>query len=219
VGSAARSRSWRIVSRVAFVRLRRRRSAAMRSRARRRSVSMGLARSARADAAVHAACPEPLEVGPEAAHAREVVLELRQLDLQLALGRAGVVGEDVEDDRRAVDHRDVQLLLEVALLAGHQLVVAGHEVRVRLLDGRLQLGELPAAEVAVRVGPLAALDELAGHRHAGRPEQLAQLAQVRLAGRHADQERALAGSGVAHPLAVACLRVAAVAAPIHLAQV
>jgi hypothetical protein len=42
-------------------------------------------------------------VRPQAAHAREVVLELRELDLELALGRVGVVGEDVEDDRRAID--------------------------------------------------------------------------------------------------------------------
>ena len=94
-------------------------------------LDLGLARSAGADAAVHASRAQPLEVGPEPAHAREVVLELGELDLELALGRAGVVGEDVEDDRRAVDHRHVELLLEVALLARQQLVVAGHEVGVR----------------------------------------------------------------------------------------
>ena len=32
---------------------------------------------------------EPLEVGPQPSHAREVVLELRQLDLEVALGRCG----------------------------------------------------------------------------------------------------------------------------------
>ena len=60
---------------------------------------------------------------PQPAHAREVVLELGQLDLELALGRVGVVGEDVEDDRGAVDHRHVERLLEVALLARAELVV------------------------------------------------------------------------------------------------
>src|SRR5256714_15649145 len=71
-------------------------------------LDLRLARSARPDPAA-----ESLEVGPQAAHAREVVLELRELDLELALGRVRVVGEDVEDDRRAVDHRHAGLLLEV----------------------------------------------------------------------------------------------------------
>jgi hypothetical protein len=154
-------------------------------------------------------------VRPQPAHAREVVLELGELDLQLALGRARVVGEDVEDDRRAVDDRHVELLLEVALLAREQLVVARDEVRVALLDRPLQLGELPAAQVAVRVRAVAALDQLARHRHAGGAEQLAQLAEIGLTGRHADQQRALARPRVADALAVAGLRVAAVAASIH----
>ena len=51
------------------------------------------------------------------AHAGHVVLELRELDLQLALGRVRVAGEDVEDHRGAVEHRHVERLLEVALLA------------------------------------------------------------------------------------------------------
>ena len=114
-------------------------------------LDLGLARAPGADAAGRARA-EPLEVGPQPAHAREVVLELRQLDLELALGRVRVVGEDVEDDRRAVDHRHAERLLEVALLARQQLVVAGDEVRVRLLHRPLQLGELALAEVAVGVG-------------------------------------------------------------------
>ena len=38
------------------------------------------------------------------AHARQVVLELRELDLELPLGAHGVLGEDVEDQLRPVDH-------------------------------------------------------------------------------------------------------------------
>ena len=66
---------------------------------------------------------EALEVRPQPAHAREVVLELGQLDLHVALGRVRVVGEDVEDDRRAVDHRHAGRFLQVAFLARQQLVV------------------------------------------------------------------------------------------------
>ena len=61
-------------------------------------LELRLARPARPDSAT-----ETLEVLPQAAHAREVVLELRELDLELAFGAARVLGEDVEDQLRAVD--------------------------------------------------------------------------------------------------------------------
>ena len=115
-------------------------------------LDLRLAGAAGADAAVDAPRPEPFEVGPQAPHAGEVVLQLRELDLELALGRVCVVGEDVEDDRGAVDHRDVERRLEVALLARNELVVAGDQVGAVTLDLRAQLGELAAPEVAVRVG-------------------------------------------------------------------
>ena len=72
-------------------------------------------------------------MGPQPAHAGQVVLELGQLDLELALGRVGVVGEDVEDHRGAVDHRHAERRLEVALLARRELVVAGDQVGVAAL--------------------------------------------------------------------------------------
>ena len=147
----------------------------MRSRASRRSVSIWrLARSPRADPAA-----EALEVAPQAAHAREVVLQLRQLHLQLALGAAGVRGEDVEDHRRAIDHRQAHGLLQVALLAGAQLVVAGDQVGVALVREALGLGDLARAEVGVRVRSVAALHHLADDRHAGGAQQLSQLARDR----------------------------------------
>src|SRR5439155_16968731 len=119
-------------------------------------LDLRLARAAGADAAVHAARAEALEMRPQAAHAREVVLELGELDLELALGRVRVVGEDVEDDRGAVDDRHVaELLLQVALLTRAELVVAGHDVGVERLDRLLELSELARAEIGVRVRVLA----------------------------------------------------------------
>ncbi len=102
-------------------------------------LDLALARAPGADPAVHPARAEALEMGPQPAHASQVVLELGQLDLELALGRVGVVGEDVEDHRRAVDHRDPERRLEVALLARRQLVIAGDQVGVEGGDLRLQL--------------------------------------------------------------------------------
>ena len=154
-------------------------------------LDLGLARAPGADPA-----PEPLEVGPQAPHPRQVVLELGQLDLELALGRVGVVGEDVEDDRGAVDHRHAQRRLEVALLARRQLVVAGDEVGVAGGDLLLQLGELAAAEVAVGVGRGALLDRLAGGRDARR---CAAAPSARRAGRR--RSRAVGDADRQRPLA------------------
>jgi hypothetical protein len=64
---------------------------------------------------------------------------LRELHLELARGAVGVVGEDVEDHRGAIDHGNAEGRLQVSLLAWHELVVARHEVRVRTPDLLLEL--------------------------------------------------------------------------------
>ena len=60
---------------------------------------------------------------PHAAHPRQVVLELRELDLELALGARRVLGEDVEDQLRAVDDARVERVLERPLLGRVELAV------------------------------------------------------------------------------------------------
>jgi len=60
---------------------------------------------------------------PHAAHAWEVVFELRELDLQLPLGANRVLSEDVEDQLRAIDDTRLQRVLEHPLLRGLELVV------------------------------------------------------------------------------------------------
>src|SRR5204863_255646 len=73
---------------------------------------------------------EPLQMGPQPPHTGEVVLELGELDLELALGAVGVVGEDVEDHGGPIDHRHPEGRLEISLLTGQELVVAGDQVGV-----------------------------------------------------------------------------------------
>ena len=89
-------------------------------------LELGLARAPRPHSA-----PEPLEVLPHPAHAREVVLELRELDLELALGAARVLREDVEDQLRAIDDARLQRVLERALLRRAELVVDEEDLRRR----------------------------------------------------------------------------------------
>ena len=55
---------------------------------------------------------QALEMLPHASHAREVVFELRELDLELAFRRPCVLGEDVENQLRAVDDTRAELILE-----------------------------------------------------------------------------------------------------------
>ena len=157
-------------------------------------------------------------MGPQAAHAREVVFELRQLDLELALGGVRVVGEDVEDHGGAVDHRHVERRLEVPLLARRELVVARHQVRPGALDLLLQLAELAAAEVAVGIRLGAHLNDLVRGRDPGRPQQLLELRERVLAveGRprqRPDRERALARARIAHAGEIAVGRVGAAGHP------
>ncbi len=118
-------------------------------------LELGLAGAAGADAAA-----EALEVLPHPAHPREVVFELRELDLELALSADGVLGEDVEDELRAVDDARLELVLERALLRGAELVVDDEHLRLRLRVGLLELVELPFADERARVWARAVLDDL-----------------------------------------------------------
>ena len=109
-------------------------------------LELRLARASRADAAA-----EALEVLPHAAHALEVVLQLRQLDLELARRRVRVQREDVEDHARAVDDAHRELVLQRALLARRELVLGHDDLGLELPRTLLELLELAAADVRARV--------------------------------------------------------------------
>ena len=115
---------------------------------------------------------------PEAAHAREVVFELRKLDLELALGAHRVLGEDVEDQLRPVDDARRQPVLEAALLRGRQLAVDEQRLRARFAEGVLELAELPLADVGPLVRPRALLHELRDRLDSGRARELPELPEL-----------------------------------------
>ena len=102
--------------------------------------------AARADAAARAR-----QVRPHPGEARQVVLEPRQLHLEPPLLRPGALREDVDDQRRPIQHLAVEQTLEVPLLIRAQLVVddEGVEVARRLLVD--ELGRAALAEVPERV--------------------------------------------------------------------
>src|SRR5262249_20229080 len=142
-------------------------------------LELRLTGAARADTAA-----EALEVLPHAAHAGKVVLELRELDLQLSLGGGRVLREDVEDQLRAVDHACAERVLEETLLRGIELVVDEQALGPRLFEGLLHLVELALADVGALCGPAAVLDDGADRLDAGGPRELTHLGQL-LVGIHA----------------------------------
>jgi hypothetical protein len=70
-----------------------------------------------------------------------------------------VLGEDVEDERRAVDHLDLGPLLQVAQLRRRELAVADHRVGTGRLDHGAQLVDLAPADVGGGVGARAPLNQ------------------------------------------------------------
>ncbi len=136
-----------------------------------------------------------LQVKPHAPHAREVVLELRKLDLELSLCSDGVLGEDVENELGPVEDTRVERVFEAALLARVELGVDDDALRARLGHGLLQLRELALPDVGAWVGRRPVLDDLAHRLHPGRAQELARFREL-VAGvgallQHGDQEPAL----------------------------
>src|ERR1035441_6346655 len=69
-----------------------------------------------------------------AAEPGQHVLQVGQLHLGLALPAAGVLGENVEDQRGPVDHLDLHHAFPPPQLAGGELAVADHGVRAGRRD-------------------------------------------------------------------------------------
>ena len=113
-----------------------------------------------------------------AAQARQAVLEQRQLDLRPALQGVGVLGEDVEDHRRAVDGGAPEQALEVVLLGRGQLVVEHDRVGV---DGEAQQAQLLGLALADEpgvIGVVAPLHHAAGLVGAGGVDQRGELVEA-----------------------------------------
>lgn len=62
-----------------------------------------------------------------------LVLQLRQFDLQLALGGRCALGENVQDQRRAVNHLHAQNLLQIARLNACQFLVEDAQISFQRL--------------------------------------------------------------------------------------
>ena len=125
-------------------------------------LELGFARAAGADGAF-----EPLQVAPLAGESRQEVLVLGELDLEAAFAGAGALGEDVDDERGAVEDFDLEGVFEGALLRWTELVVEDDEGVVETLAFGLDLRQLALADVVPGMGVLQLLDGAADDAGAG----------------------------------------------------
>ena len=138
-----------------------------------------LAGAARADAAAQARHRRALAGQP-----RQAVFHLRQLHLQLAFRGLRALREDVQNQRRSVDHAHAQRVFEVALLRAGQLVVDDGEVDLQRLAVERQLLGLAAADVGRRIRARALLQHAGDDHRAGGLGQTGELLEgvVRVGG-------------------------------------
>src|SRR5438874_2347588 len=122
-------------------------------------------------------------VGVRADQPWQEVVESGCLHLQAPLMGAGMLGEYLEDDLGAIEHPGLDLELEVALLAGTQVLIADHEVERALelhVPQRLDLAH-PDEMRGVDVGsPLHVGSDNFGTRGPGEVGELAHLLAHRL---------------------------------------
>ena len=111
---------------------------------------------------------------------RQRVVQLRELDLQLAVAARRVLREDVEDQHRAIEDLELGRLADRARLAGREIGIEDHDLGAELHRAQQDLVELAAADEELRIGLGPALDEHVEHLDAGGAAQLAQLGDARL---------------------------------------
>jgi len=100
---------------------------------------------------------------PLAREPRLKVTELRDFDLQLALERVRALRENVENELAAIDHANLELVLEIARLRGAERVVENRERRAFRGRQLAHLARLALADKSARVRRLQALPNNAGN--------------------------------------------------------
>src|SRR3954468_18324195 len=115
---------------------------------------------------------------PHAGQARQEILELRQLDLQLCFVAARAGREDVENDFGAIHDAHAQTLLELDALHRRQTLIEQQERRAGRRQLVLQRFDLALAEVKVGSRRIDALDRAADDFSPGGIRQPFQLVEM-----------------------------------------
>ena len=135
------------------------------------------ARTARADAAAEAG-----KFLAASGEARQQVIQLRELHLQLAFAGARVAGKNIENQLGAVNHARADAFLHIAELHGSEVVIHDHQRHVPHFGFDADFIELAAAHQRGGVQSVAHLHHAAGDFCSGAFGQLGEL-QQRIAAR------------------------------------
>jgi len=107
------------------------------------------------------------EMAPVAGEAGEEVLELGELDLELAFAGAGALGKDIEDQGSAVENLALEDLFEIPALGGGEFVVEDDGIDLVLAAFVGEFGGLAGADEGTGVGGFEFLGAGAGDLAAG----------------------------------------------------
>src|SRR6476469_3682125 len=124
------------------------------------------------------------------------MLELSELNLQLAFVTARTLSEDIQDQTDAIDDAAGELLFEIALLGGRQLMIEDNQCGSFRGDAHGDLRDLAFAGERRRVGTIAPALYQSGDSEPATQRKLSQLFDagglIRLAEVEIDQQRAVA---------------------------
>lgn len=151
-------------------------------------LQLGLAGTPQADRTTALA----FKVGPAAHQARRHVLELGQLDLQLAFVRAGTLREDVQNQASAVDDTTLGQFLKIALLHRTQHMVDQDQVGIKRMAVLAKFLGLAGTDEIARIGTFDSRRKSADHARARRSRELGEFFRryrVTLAWRMRQQEQ------------------------------
>ena len=138
---------------------------------------LGFAGSPGADAAAL-----PGQAGAHAGQPGQQIFILRQLHLKPAFPGLGSLGENVQNQGAAIQHRDTDDLFQRPDISRGQLIVKYHHGGRRSLHQHFYFQRLPFTDKAVGIGGMAVLQHLAGAEAPGSFQQGIQLLQSFLCG-------------------------------------
>jgi len=119
---------------------------------------LGFARTARADSAAQSGHGRAV-----ASQTGQKIIQLRQLDLQLAFAGSRAPREDVENQLGPIENLHVQSFLQITLLRGSKLLIEHDHRRIVKVHLRLELVDFTGTDQGGRIGARAGLDGAIRH--------------------------------------------------------
>ncbi len=116
-------------------------------------------------------------MAPKAGQAREQMLQLRQFNLQFPFARPGALRENVQDERRAVEHFAIEHALQIPALGGRKFIIEYNRVHLLRAAASRKLAGLAAADKGPGHGRLQFLRAVPDDLAACRGRQLGEFLQ------------------------------------------